>query len=116
MITSDNGRRIFALEIGGLSIRYLSDNVDVSSSNLDSNLTTGIAYSNVEAISGVGSYQADIDPAGGIANYSPLTVTLSTSRLRGTSSDPHVVFGRCGPRSTDVQKAQVSTSIYHDFP
>jgi len=116
MITDDNGRRIFALEIGGLSIRYLSDNVDVSSSNLDSNLTTGIAYSNVEAISGVGSYQADIDPAGGIANYSPLTVTLSTSRLRGTSSDPHVVFGRCGPRSTDVQKAQVSTSIYHDFP
>ena len=50
MITSDHGRRIFALEIGGLSIRYLSDDIDVSSTNLDTNLTTGIAYTNIEGI------------------------------------------------------------------
>ena len=116
MITSDFGRRVFALQIGGLSTRYLSHDVDVSSSNLDSNLTTGVSYSNVQGIVEVGAYQASIDPAGGIADYAPVSVTLKVDRLRGTSSDPHVIFGRCGPRSTDVSKAQISTDIQHDFP
>ncbi len=115
MITSDFGRRVFALQIGGLSTRYLSHDVDVSSSNLDSNLTTGVSYSNVQGIVEVGAYQASIDPAGGIADYAPVSVTLKVDRLRGTSSDPHVIFGRCGPRSTDVSKAQISTDIQHDF-
>ena len=115
-ITLDNGRRVFALEIGGLSTRYLSSNIDVSSSNLDSNLTTGVSYTNVEGIIGVGAYQASIDPAGGIADYPSISISLKVDRLRGTSSDPHVIFGRCGPRATDVDKAQVSTDIQHDFP
>jgi len=115
-ITLDNGRRVFALEIGGLSTRYLSSNIDVSSSNLDTNLTTGVSYTNIEGIVGVGAYQASIDPAGGIADYAPVSVSLKVDRLRGTTSDPHVIFGRCGPRSTDVQKAQIATDIQHDFP
>lgn len=116
MITNDNGRRIFALEIGGLSVRYLSNDVDVSSSNLDSNLTTGVSYTNVEGIVEVGAYQASIDPAGGVAQYAPVSITLKADRLRGTTTDPHVIFGRCGPRSSDVQKGQISTDIPHDFP
>ena len=114
MITSDFGRRVFALEVGGLSVRYLSDNVDVSSSNLDLNLASGIPYTNQEGISQVGSYQANIDPAGGIANYAAVSIVLSTNRLRGSLSDPHVIFGRCGPKSTDISKAQIQTNIYHN--
>lgn len=113
MIDYDFGRRIFVLEIGGLSIRYVSSDVDISSSNLDANLTTGVPYVNKQGIVSVGAYQASIDPAGGIANYSPLTVSLSIDRFRGDTTDPHVVFGRCGPRATDVTKAQISTDILH---
>jgi len=113
MIDYDFGRRIFVLEIGGLSIRYISSDVDVSSSNLNANLTTGVPYVNKQGIVSVGAYQASIDPAGGIANYSPLTVSLSIDRFRGDTTDPHVIFGRCGPRSTDVSKAQISTDILH---
>jgi hypothetical protein len=115
MITSDFGRRVFALEIGGLQTRYLSDDVDVSSSNLDSNLTTGVAYNNVQGIVEVGAYQASIDPAGGVAQYAPISVTLKVDRIKGTSTDPHVIFGRTGPRSTDVQKAQIE-DVPHNFP
>jgi hypothetical protein len=113
-ITSDFGRRVFALEIGGLSVRYLSDDLDVSSTNLDANLTTGVAYTNVQGIVQVGSYQASIDPAGGVAQYAPVSITLKTDRLRGTLTDPHVIFGRTGPRAADVQKAQISTNIPHE--
>lgn len=114
MIDYDFGRRVFVLEIGGLSIRYVSSNVDISTSNLDANLTTGVPFVNKEGIIGVGAYQASIDPAGGIANYSPLTVSLSIDRFRGDTTDPHVIFGRCGPRATDVTKAQISTNILHN--
>ena len=113
-ILEDNGRRVFVLEIGGLSIRYVSDDVDISTTNLNANLTTGVAYTNVQGIVSVGAYQASVDPAGGIADYAPVSITLSSERLRGTSSDPHVVFGRCGPRATDISKAQISTDIFHN--
>ena len=113
MIDYDFGRRVFVLQVGGLSTRYVSSSVDVSSTNLDANLTTGVPYVNKQGIIGVGAYQADIDPAGGIANYSPLTITLSIDRFRGDTTDPHVIFGRCGPRATDVTKAQISTDILH---
>ena len=112
MIDYDFGRRIFVLEIGGLSIRYVSSDVDVSSSNLNANLTTGVPYVNKQGIVSVGAYQASIDPAGGIANYSPLTVSLSIDRFRGDTTDPHVIFGRCGPRSTDVSRKRRSQLIY----
>ena len=113
MIDYDFGRRVFVLEIGGLSIRYVSNDVDITTTNLDANLTTGVPYVNKQGIVGVGAYQASIDPAGGIANYSPVTVSLSIDRFNGDTTDPHVVFGRCGPRATDVTKAQISTDIYH---
>ena len=113
MIDYDFGRRIFVLEVGGLSTRYVSSDVDISSTNLNANLTTGVPYVNKEGIVSVGAYQASVDPAGGIANYSPLTVSLSIDRFRGDTTDPHVVFGRCGPRATDVSKAQIATEILH---
>ena len=113
-ILEDHGRRVFVLEIGGLSTRYVSDDVDISTTNLDANLTTGVPYSNVQGIVSVGAYQASIDPAGGIADYAPVSIVLSSERLRGGTDDPHVIFGRCGPRATDVTKAQVSTDIFHN--
>ena len=113
-ILEDHGRRVFVLEIGGLSTRYVSDDVDISTTNLDANLTTGVAYSNVQGIVSVGAYQASIDPAGGIADYAPVSIVLSSERLRGGTDDPHVIFGRCGPRATDVTKAQVSTDLFHN--
>lgn len=64
MIDEDLGRRVFVLEIGGLTTRYTSSNFDVSTTNLNTNLTTGVPYVNREAIVGVGAYQANIDPAG----------------------------------------------------
>ena len=98
-ILDDHGRRVFVLEIGGLSTRYVSDDVDISTTNLDANLATGVPYINVQGIISVGAYQATIDPAGGVADYAPVSITLSSERLRGTASDPHVIFGRCGPVS-----------------
>jgi len=116
MIDYDFGRRVFVLEIGGLSIRYVSSGVDISTSNLDANLTTGVPFVNKEGIVGVGAYQASIDPAGGIANYSPLTVSLSIDRFRGDTTDPHVIFGRCGPRQPTLRKLKSQRTSFIMIP
>tara|TARA_Y100001973_G_scaffold106741_1_gene187027 strand:- start:1739 stop:4816 length:3078 start_codon:yes stop_codon:yes gene_type:complete len=107
MISSDNGRRVFALEIAGLEYRYHS-NKPPASSSLDSQIATGINYIDVESIVAVGSINADLDPSGGVANYGATTVTLNINR-RGGASDAGVIFGRCGARSAST-RAKLTTS------
>ena len=111
MITNDQGRRVFALEIAGLSTRYYSS-VDPVSSNLSPTIITGINYINVKSIVSVGAYQAQIDITGGVASYQPVSIQLASSRNGGVN-DPHVILGKCGARSTGVITTQSNTSIEH---
>jgi len=106
-ISSANGRRVFALQVAGLQYRYHS-NTPPSSNNLDSTIATGINYDDREGIISVGAFSASVDPSGGIAQYSPLSVTLQIDR-RGDLGDPGVVFGRCGARSAST-RAQLTNS------
>ena len=106
MITRDNGRRVFALEVGGLLYRY---NSGTTPSGLSSVITSGINYVDVEGIISVSAFSASIDPSGGIGQYEPITITLGINKLGG-ESDPGVVFGRCGARSATT-KAQITSDV-----
>jgi hypothetical protein len=105
-IVSDHGRRIFALEVGGLIYRYHSGG---GVSGLSSTIATGIDFVNVEGITSVSAFGASIDPSGGIGEYQPITVTLGIDK-RGGSSDAGVVFGRCGARSVST-KAKITANV-----
>ena len=111
MITSDRARRVFALEVAGLQTRYLSSAFSTASSNLDANLTTGIAYTDVQGIVSVGAFSGSVDPSGGVANYGAVSITLVSDRLRGDLNDPAVIFGRCGARASGVSHAQITSDI-----
>ena len=116
IISSDNGRRVFVLQVAGLRYRYMSHDLNLSGSNLDANITTGIAYQNVTGLVSVGALSGSIDPAGGVASYQGVSLTLASRGARGAVSDPHVVFGRCGARS-DVIKAKLTQGVdYTDSP
>jgi hypothetical protein len=79
-IVSDHGRRIFALEVGGLIYRYHSGG---GVSGLSSTIATGIDFVNVEGITSVSAFGASIDPSGGIGEYQPITVTLGLISAAG---------------------------------
>lgn len=110
-ITDDRARRVFVLQVAGLPIRYTSSDFDPTTSNMNANITTGIAYEDVQAIVGVGAFSANVDPSGGIANYDAVSITLASDRLRGTLTDPSVIFGRCGARATGASRAQITTDL-----
>jgi hypothetical protein len=112
MITSDNGRRVFCLQIAGLSTRYHSI-VPPSSTNLDANITTSISYTDKQAIVTVGAFSSNIDPSGGIATYSPISIELSMLR-DGTSTDPGIVFSRVGKRASSVTQTNLDENITFD--
>ena len=101
MISSDNGRRVFCIQIAGLPIRYHSINPPILS-NLDTTITTGISYEDTEAILSVGAFQSSIDPSGGLATYSPLSIELMIKR-DGSATDPGVIFSRVGKRAAVTQ-------------
>lgn len=109
-ITSQHGRRVFALEIGGLSYRYHSGG---GTNGLDTTIATGINYTDVESIISVGSYTSSLDMTGGIAQYSATTVTLAIDKRRGGEGDAGIIFGRCGARS-DALKSQISATVERD--
>jgi hypothetical protein len=111
MITSDLGRRVFCLQIAGLNHRYHSINPP-SISSLDSEISAGISYTDTEAILKVGAFQSNIDPSGGIASYSPLSIELAIKR-NGDASDPGIVFSRVGKRSAAI-KANLEEDITFD--
>lgn len=112
MITSDHGRRVFALQIAGLEYRYHSI-TPPASTNLTANIATSIAYQDVQAIVGVGAFTSEIDPSGGVASHSPLSIELSITK-DGSDSDPGVVFGRIGKRSSGVTQANLEEDITFD--
>ena len=101
MITSNNGRRVFALQIAGLKYRYHSNTPPVTS-NLSATIAAGINYIDSEGVVSVGAFGASVDPTGGIADYDALTVTLEINK-RASLDDPGVVFGRCGARSASTR-------------
>ena len=111
MIT-DNGRRVFALQIAGLQYRYHSISPP-SSSNLSSNIATSISYTDIQGIVSVGAFNSEIDPSGGVASHSPLSIELSITK-DGEVSDPGVVFGRVGKRSSSVTQANLDENITFD--
>src|SRR5210317_282069 len=113
MITDDRARRVFALEVAGLPVRYTSGSFDPSSSNLSATIATGISYSNLEAIVSVGAFSGSVDPSGGVANYSGVSITLASDRVRGTLDDPSVIFGRCGARASGVSRAQLTSDLFY---
>jgi hypothetical protein len=110
-ITSENGRRVFALEVGGLLYRYHSK-LPTGSTNLDANIATGISYVDVASIASVGAFNASIDPSGGIGDYSPVTVSLMIDKKAG-AGDAGIVFGRCGARSSGL-RAQITETVERD--
>jgi len=61
-INSDHGRRIFALEIGGLIYRYHSGG---GTSGLSATVASGIDFVDVEGINTVSAFSASVDPSGG---------------------------------------------------
>jgi hypothetical protein len=113
MITDDRARRVFALEVAGLPVRYTSGSFDPSSSNLSATIATGISYRNLEAIVSVGAFGGSVDPSGGVANYSGVSITLASDRVRGTLDDPSVIFGRCGARASGVSRAQITSDLLY---
>jgi len=112
-ISSVNAKRVFVLEIGGLVYRYHSTSPP-SSTNLDSEITTGIDYIDREGILSVGSFSASLDPSGGVGEYSPVSITLAIDK-KGDLGDAGVVFGRCGARSSG-DKSQISSSMTRSSP
>ena len=107
MINSDHGRRVFALEVGGLLYRYHSGG---GVTGLSTTIAPTINYQDIEAIVEVSSVSSSLDIAGGVGQYSATTVTLSVDRRRGGDGDPGVVFGRCGQRSAST-RAQLTASM-----
>ena len=113
-IKRDNSRRVFVLEVKGLPIRYYSGPPpSTMATHIDS--LSQIAFTDVKAITNVSSYQAELDPSGGIASYSAVTVSLAIDKKRGDSNSPHVIFERCGLRS-NVVKAKLQENYNHDDP
>tara|TARA_Y100001973_G_scaffold10555_1_gene14333 strand:+ start:21621 stop:24683 length:3063 start_codon:yes stop_codon:yes gene_type:complete len=94
-ILSDRGRRVFALEVGGLIYRYHSG---AGCAGLNTLAVSGVDFVDVEGISAVSAFSASIDPSGGIGIYEPVTVTLNINK-KASASDAGVIFGRCGARS-----------------
>ena len=112
MIDSQHGRRVFALQVAGLEYRYHS-NTPPTSSNLDSTITTGISYVDLEGLVSVSDFSASVDPSGGVAEYDAITLTLGIDKRRGGVGDAGIIFGRCGARSS-VVRSQLSSSASRD--
>ena len=53
-VSSEHGRRVFALQVAGLEYRYHS-NTPPTSSNLDANIASSIAYEDRQGIVSIGA-------------------------------------------------------------
>jgi hypothetical protein len=79
-LTDDQGHRVFGLEIQGLMTRfYMGSNPFTSASLYD------LPYVDIDCIQWISSYQAEIEPSGGVGSYQPITVSLAMDRMRGSS-------------------------------
>lgn len=110
-IKRDNTKRVFTLEVKGLPVRYYSGpNPSTMATHIDS--ASEIAFTDLRAITDISDYQAQLDPSGGIAEYSPITVSLAIDKKRGGPNNPHVIFERCGLRS-NIVKAKIESNLLH---
>ena len=104
-LNDDQGYRVFGLEIQGLMTRfYMGHNPFVSSSLFD------LSYTDLDCIQSITPYQASIEPSGGVATYQPISISLSMDRMRGSSVDPHVIFGRLS-RSKSIWNGQLVSNV-----
>ena len=111
MINKNNAQRVFVLEIKGLPVRYYSGPAPTTmATHIDT--ASEIPFTDIRAITDVSHYQAQLDPSGGVAEYSPITVSLAMDKKRGDSNNPHVIFERCGLRS-NITKAKITSNILH---
>lgn len=112
-VTSDQGRRVFALQVAGLPIIYHSGSSPVGSNIGDYvDIGTSISYSYHASLVNVGRYTAQLDPAGGVGEYGAVSISLAIDE-RGGSNDPHVIFGRVGLRSASV-RSSLTQPVLHD--
>jgi len=109
VIKDDRTARVFGLEISGLPVRFYFRESPFISEEIDD----GIPYTNLDCLESISDYTADLDPSGGIATYSPMSVSLVMDRMRATAYDPHIVFGRC-TRSSSVWSSVLMQDIARD--
>lgn len=97
-------RRAWVLEVAGLEYRYTSHPGITAGSpgGLDAyveDTASGLAFTDVLAITDLSNAGAEIDVSGGVAEYDPITITLATQGHRAEAGDPGTIFGRVGPRA-----------------
>jgi hypothetical protein len=116
-LTDRSQKRRFALVIAGLPEVYYSH----SSEGLTSVPAIGNALSTTpgstlrtfkESIVNVTDYGANLDPLGGVASYTPITVSLVIDR-NGGDSDPGVILSRIGPRASGASHSFLIDGINH---
>lgn len=104
-LQDDQGYRVFGLEIQGLMTRfYMGANPFTASSLYD------LSYTDIDCIQSITPYQAEIEPSGGVATYQPISVSIAMDRMRGSSTDPHVIFSRLS-RSSSIWNGQLVANV-----
>jgi len=104
-LQDDQGYRVFGLEIQGLMTRfYMGANPFIASSLYD------LSYTDIDCIQSITPYQAEIEPSGGVATYQPISISIAMDRMRGSSTDPHVIFSRLS-RSSSIWNGQLVANV-----
>ena len=112
MISDDRTARIYGLEIAGLATRFYYRASPFIAESIGS-ASDEISYTDLDCIEGISDYVADLEPSGGIATYSSMSVSLVMDRMRGTNQDPHRIFGRV-MRSSSVWSGHLVQAIARD--
>ena len=104
-LQDDQGYRVFGLEIQGLMTRfYMGANPFTALSLYD------LSYTDIDCIQSITPYQAEIEPSGGVATYQPISISIAMDRMRGSSTDPHVIFSRLS-RSSSIWNGQLVANV-----
>ncbi len=112
MISDDRTARVYGLEIAGLATRFYYRASPFISESIGSS-PDEISYTDLDCIESISDYVADLEPSGGIATYSSMSVSLVMDRMRGTNQDSHRIFGRV-MRSSSVWSGQLVQAIARD--
>ena len=112
-------RRGWVLEVAGLEYRYTSHAGITAGSpgGLDTYVegtASGLAFTDVLAITDIGNAGAEIDITGGVAEYDPIPVTLATLGAYAEAGDPGTIFGRVGPRAGGAKAQLTATASQTD--
>jgi hypothetical protein len=112
MIRDDQGSRVFGLQIEGLTTRFYFRKSPFVVDSIGEP-PNQIQYTDLDCLESISDYSAELQPSGGIATYSPMTINLVMDRMRGSSNDPNVLFGRL-LRSSSVWRGQLVSEISRD--